>query len=455
MTGAAARFADDASRYRLDTLIATGGMGEVWRGTDTVLDRRVAVKLLRSEYAEDPDFRGRFQTEARHAAALHDQHVAAVFDFGEATGRPFLVMELVPGRPLSALLRDGRPLAPAVVRDLVGQAAAGLAVAHARGIVHRDVKPANLLVTPQGRVKVTDFGIARAADSVAVTQPGTVIGTPFYLSPEQARGETAGPAADVYALGVVAHECLAGRRPFAADTPVATALAHLRDPVPDLPATVPADLAAVIRRALAKTPAERFPDAGALAAALAATGRGTTAVTPVPPAATQVLAPTQQLPAPPAYAPAALPSPWRRHRWVAAGSGAAVVLVVALVAAALGGADVPDEQAPDPASADSSAPPAAVEISAADHLGDPAAQAERELRRLGLDVTVVPTDNPGDQPAGTVEDVDPTGSLSAGAAVTVTSWGPAPAPTESGTGSEDNGSGKAKGKSNGKGKGKR
>jgi eukaryotic-like serine/threonine-protein kinase len=272
------RFVDAAERYALESRIATGGMGEVWRANDTVLGRRVAVKLLKAEYADDATFRSRFETEARHAASLHHPNVAAVYDFGEAQGgdlpagsdvaRPYLVMELVDGRPLSALLEPGQALDPDATRDLLAQAADALAAAHAAGIVHRDVKPANLLVTPDRTVKITDFGIARAAEGMSLTETGQVMGTPQYLSPEQARGETATPASDVYSLGVVAFECLAGHRPFIAETPVATALAHLRDPVPDLPDDVPADLAAVVHRAMAKSPEDRFADAAELAAAL-------------------------------------------------------------------------------------------------------------------------------------------------------------------------------------------
>ena len=260
-------------RYVFGELIATGGMGEVYRATDTALERPVAIKLLKPEYADDPVNRARFDSEARHAAALHHPHVAAVYDVGEmptASGllRPYLVMELVDGQPLSTLLRDGQPMDPAVVRDLLGQAGDALAAAHRAGIVHRDVKPANLLVTPEREVKVTDFGIARAASTAAITGTGQVMGTPQYLSPEQARGEQATPASDVYSLGVVAFECLAGYRPFQKETPVATAIAHLHDPVPPLPDHVPADLAAVVMRSLQKDPTLRYADAAAFTTAM-------------------------------------------------------------------------------------------------------------------------------------------------------------------------------------------
>ncbi len=277
------RYADRAGRYRLDSKIATGGMGVVWRGTDTRLNRPVAVKVLKPEYADDATFRSRFEGEARSAAALHHPGIAGVYDYGADAGDPqvagdehppYLVMELVDGQPLSTLLANartsGRTLDVAVVQDLMAQAADALGVAHRAGIVHRDVKPANLLVTPDRQVKITDFGIARALDSVALTRTGSVMGTPQYLSPEQARGNPSTPASDVYSLGVVAFECLTGRRPFEAETPVATALAHLQQPVPQLPAQIPGPIAAVVRRALAKNPAERYDDGTAFAEALRA-----------------------------------------------------------------------------------------------------------------------------------------------------------------------------------------
>ena len=243
----------------------------------------MAVKLLKPEYAEDAEFRRRFETEAQHAASLHHPGIAAVYDFGEAGDRagssmaqPYLVMELVEGQPLSALLRPGQPMDPEVASDLMAQTATALAAAHAAGIVHRDVKPANLLVTPDRRVKVTDFGIARAAEAVGVTQTGQVMGTPQYLVPR------AGPRPDrdrrlrrLRARRGRLRVPAPGRRPFQTDSPVTTALAHLNQPVPELPDAVPAPLAAVVRRALAKAPADRWPDATAMAAALRdPSGRG-------------------------------------------------------------------------------------------------------------------------------------------------------------------------------------
>ena len=230
--------------------------------------------------------------------------MAAVYDFGEAdasdgsgVARPYLVMELVDGQPLSALLEPGQPLDPEATRDLLAQAADALGAAHAAGIVHRDVKPANLLVTPGRTVKITDFGIARAAEGMSLTETGQVMGTPQYLSPEQAQGGTATSASDVYSLGVVAFECLAGRRPYVAESAVATALAHLREPVPELPDDVPADLAAVVRRAMAKAPEDRYADATEFAAALrnpaaAATPDRTQVLTGVAPVPVPATAPT-------------------------------------------------------------------------------------------------------------------------------------------------------------------
>jgi eukaryotic-like serine/threonine-protein kinase len=255
-----------ADRYRLGDRIAAGGMGEVWRAVDLLLDRPVAVKLLRDEYAQHPETLARFRAEARHTAAVSHPGIAQVYDYGEAgPGQPsFLVMELVDGPPLTELLARG-PLDPALVMDVVAQAAAGLGAAHAAGLVHRDIKPGNLLVGPGGAVKITDFGIAHAAGSAPLTRTGTLIGTPAYLAPERVAGASAGPASDLYSLGIVAYECLAGAPPFTG-TPMEVALAHQYQSLPPLPPAVPLPVAALVAELTAGDPAGRPADAGEVAA---------------------------------------------------------------------------------------------------------------------------------------------------------------------------------------------
>jgi serine/threonine-protein kinase len=354
-------------------------------------------------------------------------------------------MELVDGQPLSALLRGGQPLDPEVVRDLMAQAADAIGAAHRAGIVHRDLKPANLLVTPRDRkIKITDFGIARASDGLGLTGTGQVMGTPQYLSPEQARGSTATPASDVYSLGVVAFECLTGHRPFDAESPVATALAHLNDPVPDLPANIPADLAAIVRRALSKDPAQRYADGAAFAAALRDPA---TAVASLPPDddRTQVFAtPPPPVPAPvpplspdPMADPEPLPlepeprSPWPIVLLVGA-LVAAIVLIVLVVTsggndddpdAADTGSTAPTSSAPTTESSEPSEPtssaPERFGIDEGDYVGRNVDDVVAELRRLGLEVDLRPIDNPGDEEADTVSSVSPTTGLVKGSSVTV------------------------------------
>ena len=479
-------WADDARRYRIDSRIATGGMGEVWRATDTTLGRTVAVKLLKQEYADDETFRTRFASEAQHAAALHHPGVASVYDFGEAAAtdgggpRPYLVMELVDGQPLSALIRPGQPLDPDVTRDLMAQAADAIGAAHAAGIIHRDVKPANLLVTPDRRVKITDFGIARATEGMALTQTGQVMGTPQYLSPEQAQGGTATPASDVYSLGVVTFECLTSRRPFVGETAIATALAHLREPVPPLPASVPADLAAVVTRSLSKDPGERFADGTAFAAALR-NPSGVAAATVVAPAvaeATQVM--TGVAPVPPSTMATPVPPPSDRNKrgvpwlWVVL----AVILLVGVIAliavAATNGDDDDDPTAEEPRRTRSSqtqeptSEPSETEttseettsetpdettsatesetfsINPDDYVGRDIKDVEADLKALGLKPSKEKLDNDGTHEEDTVESVSPTDDLQEGDAVTVQYWDkatPVEELTETGTETAESGEG--------------
>ncbi|MGC9666936.1 protein kinase domain-containing protein [Planosporangium sp. 12N6] len=265
-------------RYRLDERIAGGGMGEVWRATDEVLGRTVAVKVLLPALVEEPGFAERFRGEARTMATLNHPGVVDVYDYGSEDGTAFLVMEYVEGDALSATLARVHRLTPARTMALIAQAADALHAAHANGIVHRDVKPGNLLVRPNGTLVLTDFGIARAAGGAQLTQAGSVLGTASYLAPEQAAGRTATPLSDVYALGVVAYQCLAGRRPFEGDNPIEIAMRHVRDVPPPLPGDIPPVVRQVVERAMAKDPGARFPSAAAMAqvarhaAQLAATG---------------------------------------------------------------------------------------------------------------------------------------------------------------------------------------
>jgi len=249
-------------RYRLDDRIGEGGMGEVWRATDLLLTRPVAVKLLRPAYAADEAGLTRFRAEARYAGALSHPNIAHIYDYwsGDPPGQPYLVMELVDGPSLAGLLADG-PLSAERTLEIIGQAAGGLAAAHAAGLVHRDIKPGNLLVSRTGQIKIADFGIAYAVGSAPVTRTGEVIGTPAYLSPEQAVGRSATPASDLYALGIVAYECLAGEAPFQG-APLAVALAHQEQSLPPLPATVPLAVAALVSHLAAKDPAARPAGAG-------------------------------------------------------------------------------------------------------------------------------------------------------------------------------------------------
>ena len=252
-------------RYVLDERVASGGMADVWAADDEVLQRRVAVKVMRPDPDHEELFALRFRDEALHSAALIHTNVATLFDYGEDDGVAFLVMELVDGKPLSALIKERGRIDADQVRSIVGQCALALGVAHEIKVVHRDVKPANILVRDDGLVKLTDFGIARAIDASGHTRAGDLLGTPSYISPEQALGRPATGASDLYALGVVAHEMLCGAKPFEKPTPIATAMSHLHEAPPPLPDDVPEDLAGVIEDMLEKDPRDRPENARAVA----------------------------------------------------------------------------------------------------------------------------------------------------------------------------------------------
>ena len=280
-----------ANRYVLLECVAVGGMSEVWRARDDVLQRTVAVKILGRQLLGSSEFASRFRAEARHSASLSHPGVASVYDYGEDGQRAFLVMEFVDGESLSTLL--GRTPIPPLTTTLsiLSQTAEALHAAHSAGIIHRDVKPGNIMITPAGATKVTDFGIARATGAISVTAVGQVLGTPQYMSPEQASGQEVGPASDIYSLGVVAYEALAGRRPFIESTPLALALAHVNSVPPMLPDSVPPDVRALVERAMSKDPARRPASAAMFAADLRSQQMRVT-----PPPAGDLLGETQRMP---------------------------------------------------------------------------------------------------------------------------------------------------------------
>ena len=250
-----------AGRYVLEEQLGAGGFCEVWRATDTVLGRPVAVKLLHPGYAHQPEALARFQAEALHAGALSHSNIARVYDYAEpASGQPYLVMELVDGPSLADVLAGGA-LDVARTMDIVAQVAAGLQAAHGAGLIHRDVKPANILLAADGTIRITDFGIARAVGSVPLTATGMVMGTPGYIAPERVTGDQTGAASDLYALGIVAYECLAGSQPFSG-APLEVAIAHRDRPLPPLPPSVPAEVAALVMMLTAKDPSWRPASAG-------------------------------------------------------------------------------------------------------------------------------------------------------------------------------------------------
>jgi eukaryotic-like serine/threonine-protein kinase len=464
------------SRYSLRDRVASGGMGEVWRAIDDVLARDVAVKVLRPEYAADEDFLARFRAEARNAAMLSHHGIARVYDYGEDDCCPYLVMELVPGEPISALLRREGRLPVDLALGVVAQVGAALGAAHAAGVVHRDVKPANLILTPEGTVKITDFGIARALGAPSLTRTGEVMGTASYLAPEQVSGGRGTAASDVYSLGVVAYECLSGVRPFRDQDPLAIAVAHLKEKPPPLPEEVPEAARDLVLSALAKDPGDRPAGAVEFARQAAAVRRRlraahpagsgargglldvprTTAgrhASPVPRSAadTRALA----IPAPdPGSEPVADPAPawtWTRETVIVA--AIVVFLVAALLSFAttnaLAGEDSPAPTStsaapaaaapapadPVPSSAETSVAPEPTAAAEPTSAPEPAAGApvivdapryvsrnapvvEAALTRLGLNVEVEEVEGSG-RP-GTVTSIAPSGELPAGSDVTLT-----------------------------------
>ncbi len=264
-----------AERYRLGDRIATGGMGEVWNAVDTVLNRPVAVKVLRADLQHDANFGARFRAEAVTLATLHHPGVVDVYDYGEVpqadgTELAYLVMAFIHGEPLSARIGEAGHLGAAETMTLVAQVAGALQAAHDAGVIHRDIKPDNILIDAGGRAVIVDFGIARTSGTTGLTGVEQVVGTAFYMAPEQISGAGITPAVDVYALGVVAYHCLTGRPPFVGETAIAVAMGHLCDEAPPMPEAVPAPVRDIVAIAMSKDPAHRYPTAAAMAAAASA-----------------------------------------------------------------------------------------------------------------------------------------------------------------------------------------
>jgi len=463
-----------SGRYELHRRIGAGGYSEVWRATDLVLGRIVAVKLLYAGFAEHAETRTRFRAEGRRAGALSHENIARVYDFCEPPDPdlPFLVMELIDGPSVADLLRSGPLEQPSTAR-IIAQTAAGLDAAHRAGLIHRDIKPANLLISPGGTVKITDFGISDAADSAPITAANLLIGTPAYLAPERVTGVRATQATDLYALGIVGYECLTGSLPFDGHG-MQVAMAHREQPLPPLPESVDPDLAALITDLTAKDPGARpFSAAdvacrgGQIADRMEAEAAGLAGpATPAPgavPASETVpdvaaasdsqaapASPTAQLPltedvsaAPPAWR-------WPGHRVVLLGAAAAVVIIAGVVIASVIGSP----GSPPRATAGSSPPAhsaginaATVEVSSKALIGLPVSVVVQQLNQQGLRAHVVSKASSA-QPPGRVVDVRPTGRLPAGSQVTVIGATRPAAANQPGAGS-----GRGKGNGNGDGGG--
>ncbi|HKR70338.1 MAG TPA: serine/threonine-protein kinase [Streptosporangiaceae bacterium] len=409
-------------RYELQNRVGAGGFSEVWRAYDRVLERPVAIKLLDDKYARDPEALARFRSEAHNAGCLSHGNIARVYDFGEPEP-PFpayLVMELVDGPALSEVLERG-PIDAAWCMDVIAQVADGLHEAHQRGLVHRDVKPANLLLSG-GVVKVADFGISHAADSASLTMTGVVVGSPGYVAPERASGASATPASDLYALGVVAYECLVGAPPFSG-TGLEVALAHVNQPFPELPDHVPAEVAAFVAQLTRKDPALRPPDA-AVVAETAAQLRDALLAASAPVVGGPVVAGTA------VSAPAATgrrPRLGRTGRMVLAAAAAACLLVSLVLLSTFGSGSAPSAASAGHRSTHGSgqlsrkaAAVSSVVVRSSSLAGLQVAMVVQQLHQLGLTTRVImrPT---AAQPPGTVVAVYPVGRHQAGSQITIVS----------------------------------
>ena len=443
------------NRYRLVDRIAIGGMGEVWRAHDEVILRDVAIKILKPEFMGDPGFLERFRVEARHAARVDHEGIADVYDYGEGSGSAYLVMELVSGDSLARIIEKRIRLTGVEVLSIIEQTARALHAAHEDGLVHRDVKPGNLLITPNGKVKITDFGIARVADQVALTATGQVMGTVQYLAPEQATGKQATPSTDIYSLGIVAYEALTGRRPFTGESQMVIAMAQINDKPPAMDKDIDSRVQDLVLACLAKKPNQRPGSAldlsnRARSLRLQLEGIAPTESFNADQAPTVV---NRVMEEDPKTEPAEkLPIIWP---WLvligllfAAAAGVMIAIVLSLMGEQTKESPVPTfEPSISPTQEPTEEPGPTVVVLLTDIIGKNVADASIFLKERGLQVDAVPGEplDPADPRILTVYKADGLGQVSVGATVKIyyyiqqtlvpgpTETVPAPTPTDGGT----------------------
>jgi serine/threonine-protein kinase len=430
------------NRYRLVDRIAIGGMGEVWRAHDEVILRDVAIKILKPEFMGDPGFLERFRVEARHAARVDHVGIADVYDYGEGSGSAYLVMEIVSGDSLARIIEKRIKLSEIEVLSIVEQTAKALHAAHEDGLVHRDIKPGNLLITPAGKVKITDFGIARVADQVALTATGQVMGTVQYLSPEQATGKQATPSTDIYSLGIVAYEALTGRRPFTGESQMVIAMAQINDKPPAMGDDIDKRVQELVLACLAKKPNQRPGSALDLsnrAKALRLQLEGVSATEVFDPDTFPVTKVTDIEPNPETEPMTKLPIVWP---WlaligvlVAAAAGVMIAIVVSLVSESSPSPSPSisvSKQPSDPAER----PASTVSVFLSDVMGKKVADAKVFLTQKGLVVEDVPGEalDPSDSRILEVYQVEGLGQVAVGSTVRIFYYiqgeaAPTPTPT--------------------------
>ena len=437
------------NRYRLVDRIAIGGMGEVWRAHDEVILRDVAIKILKPEFMGDPGFLERFRVEARHAARVDHEGIADVYDYGEGSGSAYLVMELVSGDSLARIIEKRIRLSGVEVLSIMEQTARALHAAHEDGLVHRDVKPGNLLITPSGKVKITDFGIARVADQVALTATGQVMGTVQYLAPEQATGKQATPSTDIYSLGIVAYEALTGRRPFTGESQMVIAMAQINDKPPAMDADIDQRVQDLVLSCLAKKPNQRPGSALDLANRAKALRLQLEGISPTevfnqdqtPTVRTRVIEPDPKT-EPSEKAPVIWPWLALIGLLFAAAAGVMIAIVLSLMSEQQSEVPVPTFEpsvAPSETPTEDLTPTVVVLLT--DVIGKNVADASIFLKERGLVVDAVPGEPLGleDPRILTVYKADGLGQVKVGATVKIYYYIqqiPMPSPTESTPGSE-------------------